>query len=63
MRAITFHVSEGVYQELLAIARRSDRTTAELMREAMEAYLDTQTKSAGRSNLVPISGGVAKRSR
>lgn len=38
MKTITVNVSEPVYLEFQEEARRQDRTTAELIREAMEAY-------------------------
>lgn len=38
MKTITVNVSEPVYREFQEYARRRDRTTAELIREAMEAY-------------------------
>ncbi len=41
MKAITIHVSEPVYQEFKEHAKRSDRKTAELIREAMEQYRKT----------------------
>ena len=38
MKTITINVSEPVYRDLQRYARNHDRTTSELIREAMEAY-------------------------
>lgn len=38
MKTISVNVSEPVYQEFQAQAKRTDRTTAELIREAMELF-------------------------
>jgi metal-responsive CopG/Arc/MetJ family transcriptional regulator len=38
MKAITINVSEPVYRDFQEYARRHDRTTSELIREAMEQY-------------------------
>jgi hypothetical protein len=38
MKTITINVSEPVYEEFQRAARRSGRTTSELIREAMERY-------------------------
>ena len=38
MKTITVNVSEPVYRDFMEHARRQDRTAAELIREAMEAY-------------------------
>ncbi len=40
MKTITINVSEPVYRELQEYARTHDRTTSELVREAMAAYRD-----------------------
>jgi len=40
MKTITINVSEPVYREFKEYARRNDRTTSELIREAMERYRD-----------------------
>lgn len=39
MKAITVHVSEPVYREYQQFAKKTDRKTAELIREAMDLYL------------------------
>ena len=38
MKTISVNVSEPVYQEFMEHAKRTDRTAAELIREAMERY-------------------------
>jgi len=38
MKTITVHVSEPIYREYQEFAKRTDRKTAELIREAMELY-------------------------
>lgn len=38
MKAITLNVSEPVYADFQRYAKEQDRPTAELVREAMEAY-------------------------
>ncbi len=38
MKTITVNVSEPVYSEFQAFAKREDRKTAELIREAMDMY-------------------------
>lgn len=40
MRAITVYVSDPVYREFQANAKKQDRKTSELIREAMEYYRD-----------------------
>lgn len=39
MKTITMNVSEPVYQLYQAAAAKQDKTTAEIVREAMEAYI------------------------
>ncbi len=38
MRAVTIHVEEPVYRDFQRLARRTKRSTSELIREAMENY-------------------------
>ncbi len=38
MKTISVNVSEPVYRDFLEYARRTDRTAAELIREAMELF-------------------------
>lgn len=42
MKTITINVSEPVYEEFQHYARKTDRKTSELIREAMEAYRQRQ---------------------
>lgn len=62
MKAITVNVSETVYREFQEHARASDRTTSELIREAMELYSSERIR-ARRSlrELRPLSLGRLKR--
>ncbi len=46
MKTITINVSEPAYREFQARARRLDRTTSELIREAMEEYLRGQPRGS-----------------
>lgn len=62
MKTITINVSEPVYEEFQAHARRQDRTAAELIREAMEAYRQHWTERRGSlRDLVPLDLGEVKR--
>lgn len=38
MKTISVNVSEPVYEDFMQYARRTDRTAAELIREAMELF-------------------------
>jgi len=38
MKTISVHVSEPVYEDFIQHAQRTDRTAAELIREAMELF-------------------------
>ena len=40
MKTITINVSEPVYVDFQRFARENDRTTSELIREAMDQYRD-----------------------
>ena len=59
MKVITVHVSDPIYQEFQAYARRADRKTAELIREAMEDYRQTHIRRNGSSlsDFKPVSVG------
>ena len=62
MKAITIHVSEPVYREFQEVARREDRTAAELIRESMTLYLrDRPARGASVLELAPLSLGRVKR--
>ena len=61
MKTITVNVSEPVYEEYQAYARRHDRTAAELIREAMDAYRRTWTERRGSLRaLAPLDLGEAR---
>ncbi|MBN1611033.1 MAG: hypothetical protein JW940_30660 [Polyangiaceae bacterium] len=61
MKAITVNVSEPLYVEFQDYARRHDRTTAELIREAMEAYRQRWAERRGSlRDLVPLDLGEVK---
>jgi hypothetical protein len=47
MKTITVNVSEPLYIEFQEYAKRHDRTTAELIRESMEAYRQRWTERRG----------------
>ncbi|OHD72962.1 MAG: hypothetical protein A2177_13550 [Spirochaetes bacterium RBG_13_68_11] len=58
MRAITINVSEPVYREFQRYATALDRTTSELIREAMEDYLDQKlSRRTSMKDLEPVSLG------
>ena len=61
MKTITINVSEPIYLEFQAYARRQDRTTAELIREAMEAYRQRwQDRQGSLRTLAPLDLGAVK---
>jgi len=45
MRAVTIHVEEPVYRDFQRLARRTKRSTSELIREAMESFRRSSGKS------------------
>lgn len=53
MKTITINVSEPVYRELQSYARRQDRTTSELIREAMAQYVHERVRSEGSLRALP----------
>jgi hypothetical protein len=56
MKAITIRVSEPVYREFQEVARREDRTAAELIRESMDLYLRNRAaRGASVLELEPLS--------
>ena len=62
MKAITLNVSEPLYLEYQEYAKRHDRTTAELIREAMEAYRQRWgERRTSLRDLVPLDLGEVKR--
>lgn len=63
MKAITINVSEPVYRDFQDYARRRDRTTSELIREAMELYRQQRIRSRTTlRDLRPSSVGAVLRS-
>jgi predicted transcriptional regulator len=58
MKAITINVSEPVYREFQRYATALDRTTSELIREAMDDYLDQKlSRRTSMKDLEPVSLG------
>jgi metal-responsive CopG/Arc/MetJ family transcriptional regulator len=58
MKAITINVSEPVYHEFQRYATALDRTTSELIREAMQDYLDRKlSRRTSLKDLGPVSLG------
>lgn len=51
MKPITINVSESTYREFKNYARRQDRKTAELIREAMELYREKKILDSGATSL------------
>lgn len=61
MKPITINVSETVYRDYQAYARSLDRPTAELIREAMEAYWRERIRPrSSLRELSPLSLGEVK---
>ena len=61
MKTITVNVSEPIYREFQEYARKQDRTTAELIREAMEAYRQRWTARQGSlRDLKPLDLGAVR---
>lgn len=61
MKTITVNVSEPVYREFQDYARRNDRKTAELIREAMEDYRKSTIGGAQQHSLRQIRPATAGR--
>ncbi len=58
MKTITINVSEPVYRDFQEYSRKQDRTTSELIREAMEAYRDSHIRPRpSLKELKPLSLG------
>ena len=47
MKTITINVSKPVYVEFQRFAKESDRTTSELIREAMDQYREKKIHGSG----------------
>ena len=62
MKTITINVSEPVYRDFVEHARRQDRTTSELIREAMERYHTLHIRSrSSLKDLKPLSLGKVRK--
>lgn len=63
MKTISINVSEPVYQQYQDRARQLDRSAAELIREAMEAYRERWRagKTTSLRDLAPLSLGRVRR--
>ncbi len=62
MKAISVKVSEPVYQDFLDYAKRTDRTAAELIREAMELFRNQRIRPrASLAGLKPLHPGKVLR--
>jgi hypothetical protein len=46
MKSISVHVSEHAYEEFKSLASRRGRAVAELIREAMDSYLEAERRSS-----------------
>jgi len=60
MKTVTINVSEPVYREFQEYAKRNDRKTAELIREAMEQYRQNtigQSQAQSLRELQPLAAG------
>jgi predicted transcriptional regulator len=44
MKAVTVHLDDPVYREFQKVARKTNRSTSELIRDAMETYRRTFVK-------------------
>jgi hypothetical protein len=51
MKPITVNVSEPTYRDFQDYARRKDRKTSELIREAMELYREQHIRDSGTRSL------------
>jgi Arc/MetJ-type ribon-helix-helix transcriptional regulator len=62
MKTISVNISEPVYEDFVEHARRTDRTAAELIREAMELFRNERIrKRASLSALKPLNLGETLR--
>lgn len=57
MRAISVHVAEDEYGELKALATRRRQPVAQLIREAMSAYLEAERRTGSILQLAPHDSG------
>lgn len=56
MKAITVHVSEPVYRDFQEHAKRTDRKTAELIRDAMNRYREQEICPRASHSIRDIQG-------
>lgn len=62
MKPVTINLSEPVYRAYQEYARRHDRTTSELVREAMAIYLETRMKpERSLRDLPPLNLGKVRK--
>lgn len=62
MKTITVNVSEPVYNQIKAYAKRHDRTTSELIREAMAAYVHERVNAEhSLKKMPPLDLGKVKK--
>lgn len=62
MKHVTINVSEPVYKELKEYAKRQDRSTSELIREAMAVYLQERVHpTTSLSSIPPLNMGKVKK--
>jgi hypothetical protein len=62
MKPVTINLSEPVYRAFQEYARRHDRTTSELVREAMAVYLETRMRpERSLSDLPPLELGKVRK--
>jgi hypothetical protein len=57
MRPISVHVEEADYEELKALAARSGRPVAELIRQAMADYVEGHRERPSVRDIPPLEGG------
>ena len=63
MKTISVNISEPVYEDFVEHARRTDRTAAELIREAMELFRNQRIRPrTSVAALKPLDLGTALRS-
>lgn len=61
MKTITINVSEPVYEEFREYARAADRSTSELIRQAMEEFRDRRIRHQGSvSDIAPLRCGETR---
>ena len=62
MRIITINVNEQVYRKFQAYARAHERSTSDLIREAMQRYLERDLQHrTNLKDLPPLSLGSVRR--